>query len=173
MLTVYIYHKNQPGQNAVHMPGSYGQDRIDMILSELPSNIPNPKHSHFHSMLINLDSTKHRFWHLPPPPFGIYLYLYIPNFLEVYINPWFAICLFCSLHGSPLFQFVCWFVPQQKCFHLIQVRPSISPTCMVTPPEDCRSQRVAMYFWKDWKPVMFNWFESWFDILIWRLLIQY
>ena len=61
MLTVYIYHKNQPGQSAIHMPGSYGarQNRHDFIRAAIQYS--NPKHSHFHSMLINLDSTKHRF----------------------------------------------------------------------------------------------------------------
>lgn len=53
-----------------------GQDRIDMILSELPSNIPNPKHSHFHSMLRNLDSSKTSFLTLAPTPSCYYIYIY-------------------------------------------------------------------------------------------------
>lgn len=103
-----------------------GQDRIDMILSELPSNIPNPKHSHFHSMLRNLDSSKTSFLTLAPTPSCYYIYiLYVyPTFWRkcIYIYYMYThFCLLRSLNGSPRVSIVCWGLSLNNlCFaHLI------------------------------------------------------
>lgn len=105
-----------------------GQDRIDMILSELPSNIPNPKHSHFHSMLRNLDSSKTSFLTLAPTPSCYYIYIYYmyTQLFEgnVYIYIYYMYTHFCllrSLNGSPRVSIVCWGLSLNNlCFaHLI------------------------------------------------------
>lgn len=105
---------------------SMGQDRIDMILSELPSNIPNPKHSHFHSMLRNLDSSKTSFLTLAPTPSCYYIYIYYmyTQLFEgnVYIYYMYThFCLLRSLNGSPRVSIVCWGLSLNNlCFaHLI------------------------------------------------------